>query len=262
MTIKIETGSLNTSLPTVLYENIFTVFNITATSEATNGLAINCVGDQTFDFWTGTAVTDRISLDATTPTEVDCLGISNHDLFTQGADIVLESSTDDISWTSRGSLTPVDDSDIFLIIPTVTARYWRVSVTNGPASLGVVKLGKRLVFTAGLLHGYTPTNFSDDIKVIDGVTIGGNFTGSTIVSLGGKASFALGGMTRDFIEGEMLPFINHFNRSKSFFWAGGPDYLSLDTAYCWRPRNGSTLKPKYVGGNIVEVTRINVRVFK
>lgn len=262
MTIIIKPNSKNTKLPMVLFESLFTALNVSGNDDGVD-VVQNAVGEQTFDVWTGNGSFSSIVATTGSNFTADCLCIANHNLSSSGAHILIYTSPDGAVWTQIQNIaTPSDDSDLMVIFPEDTALHWRVTVNAGPASVGIVRLGKRLVFPTGLLHGYTPTNFSDEIKVLDGVTMGGHFSGSSVVSSGGSTSVALGGMFREFVEGDMAPFISHYNRSKSFFWAGGPDHLPLDLAYCWRPSNSATLKPKYIAGDVVEVTRMKLRVFR
>lgn len=250
MSVTIETGATDTSNATVLYQNIFEDGTVTTNSETSDGAALNAVEDTTFDFWTPAGVPAYVRVDYGSAVECDCAGIASHDAGTQGTTLEVQYSTDDASWTTVSTISPLTDETILVVFPAVEARYWRVRQSSAVCSIGVVKLGKRLVFPSGVLNGHTAVNHSNRVELLTpNVSQNGQFLGSRIRRIGARVNINFGQLETSFVDNDMLVFEGHFNSGRSFFYAGSPSEWPEDYGYCWR--GGSEIRPNYEEGGLL-----------
>lgn len=90
---------------------------------------------------------------AVTAFPVDTLCIANHNLGSLGLTITVNSNTDTetpASWTQRATISPTDDSPIFLTFASATVQYWRIIITASGIEhpkIGLLYLGVRTELT-------------------------------------------------------------------------------------------------------------------
>lgn len=259
MSVIIEAGATSTGTASILYENIFEGGTVTVSSETADGAGLNAVEDTTFDFWTGGAATARITVDYGSAVECDCVGAASHSLGTDGADLSIEYSADNVTWTEVSLVEPLTDDTILAVFPAVSARYWRASVLNGPSSIGVLKLGKRLVMPSGVLSGHTAINHALRVDLLTNNSVKGQYLGTRIKRIGAEANINFGLLETSFVDNDMAVFEAHFNSGRTFFYAGSPSEWPDDYGYCWR--SGSELAPSYEEGGELSQVSMEVSVY-
>lgn len=253
MSVTIIQGSSEVKNATILYENILETGTVTVSSETSDGAGTNAIEDTTFDFWTGGAASSNIKVDMGSAVECDCIGVAAHTIGTEAATLTVAFSTDDISYTDVAEVSPTDDNTIMIIFPMQNARYWRVTVSDGPASCGVIKIGKRVVFPSGALSGHIAINHSQKVELLaQNISQSGQYLGTRIKRIGASASVNFGLVSVDFVENDLSDFEYHFNSGRTFFYAGSPSEWPNDYGYCWRRRG--ELRPSYEeGGSLAQV---------
>lgn len=246
MTIKIEnTPTSQDSLPTILWNNVFTSGTLAASSQATDYPKENAVSEATYDAWKPTALPASLSIDKGSATAVDCAALVAHNCGTSGNTVSIQSSTDNVNWTTRSSVTPTDDTTIFFLFTSASARYWRFYFTGGTAPIvGVAMAGARFNFPAGVVAPYKPVWLSQTYELLTSTTLGGQFLGNRVLRTGGQTTINLVAVNRTFGETTILPFREHYNSGKAFVWAAGPSVFSKDVGYVWRTE-GSVLAPTF-----------------
>lgn len=260
MSVVIVSGSDDTLNATVLYQNILDEGTVTVSSETADGAGLNAVEDTTFDFWTGGAAYSSITIDMGVSTECDCIGVAAHTIGTVGANIGVSYSNDDITYSNTGFYeSPLTDETIMGIFPAVSARYWRVWISNGPASVGVIKLGKRLVMPCGVLSGYTAINHANVVELMTNTSVKGQFLGARINRVGAATNINFGLVDTDFVDNNMAMFEDHFNSGRTFFYAGSPSEWPDDYGYCWR--SSGELNPSYEEGGKLAQVAMDVSVY-
>jgi len=131
MTIDIEnTPTSADSLPTILWNNIFTRGTLSASSEAAGYPKENAVSEATYNAWQPTTLPATLTIDKGAAVSVDSSAIVAHDCGTKGLTVQLQSSTDNTTWTSRSTVSPSDDTTILTLFTSVSARYWRMRFTT------------------------------------------------------------------------------------------------------------------------------------
>lgn len=254
MTIEIASGTPSLEKPTMLADNLFTQGTFSVTSETSDGSGANALSDGTFDYWTGSAEIYAAIVDMGTDTEADAVGIAAHTCGTDGVVLRVQTSPDNTTWTTRLTITPTDDSTIMGVWPVVSSRYWRVQVfSGGPTSIGVLKLGKRIVIPSGVSLGYVSIDHAQRIDLLSNDSMNGQFLGTRVERRSGDVSLDMGLVPRSFIEGDFAEFEIMYNEGRTFFYCGSPSNLPLDTGYCKRPANGQEIRPSHVGGDLMQL---------
>lgn len=246
MTIKIEnTITATDRLPTILYNNLFLNGVLTASTEATNYAKENVRSENTVKAWQPTALPATLSVDLGVATSADSFAIISHNCGTKGNTILLESSTDNISWTTRCTVVPTDNTSILGLFTSVSARYWRLNISGGTVpTIAVVFLAQRFNFPAGVKPPYTPVWLSQQYELLTANTLGGQFLGNRVLRKSGKTSISLVALDTGFVESNLVPFREHYNSGKAFVWASGPASFTKDVGYVWRTEN-SNLAPTF-----------------
>lgn len=255
MTMIIETGALNTTGASLLYNNILANGTLTASTVATDGAAANAVDEATWDFWTPTAVPAWLRVDYGSAVECDGAGIAAHTLASVGATVNIQSSTDNAAWTTRATAVPLTNEAIFFCFPPVTARYWRVYVTGAVASIGVAFIGKRLAFPSGVLSGHIAINNAVRVTLLNSTSVSGQLIKNRIVRRGAETTINFGLVETSFADGLFAAFKVWYNEGGTFFYAGSPSRWPNDMGYCWRPEGAGEITPSYTeGGTLSELS--------
>lgn len=246
MTIVItNTPTSQDSLPTILWDNIFASGTLTASSAAVDYPKENAVSEATYNAWKPSSLPAQLTIDKGTAVSVDCAALVAHNCGTSGNTVLVQSSTDNITWTTRATIVPTDDTTILALFTAVSARYWRFNFSGGVAPvIGVAMAGARFNFPAGVVSPYKPVWLSQAYELLTATTLGGQFLGNRVLRQGGQTSINLVAVDRTFGETTILPFREHFNSGKAFVWAAGPSVFSKDVGYVWRTE-GSTLAPTF-----------------
>jgi hypothetical protein len=254
MTMVLSSAAQSPTLPTILFNNVFEQGIVTVSSETPDGFGANALEDTTFDFWRPASVPAQITVDAGVPVSCDCLGIAAHDLGMSGSIVRVQSSDDNATWTNRLSFSPLTDQTIIGIFALVTARYWRVRIEGFVASIGVIKLGRRVIIPTGVLSGHTAINHSHNVELLTNTSIKGQFLGNRIERIGASASINFGLIETDFVENQLATFERHYNSGRTFFFASSPFKYPKDIGYCWRGGGSGELRPAYEeGGTLMQV---------
>lgn len=259
MSVEIKAGATDTLNATLLYENIFEDGTVTVTSETADGAGLNAVEDTTFDFWTPASLPGRLEVDMGAAYTCDCVGIAAHNAGTNGTTILVRYSYDAITYSNAFSFSPLTDETLMAVFPEISARYWRISINNAICSIGVIKLGKRLVMPCGVLSGFVGVNHASNIEMMTNKSIKGQYLGSRINRIGAEKNINFGLVDTDFVDNDFAMFESHFNSGRTFFYAGSPSEWPEDYGYCWR--SDGEIRPTYEEGGILCNVNMDVSIY-
>lgn len=251
--IYITSGNVtDTNRPTVLYENILADGTITGTFEP-GFPRENAISGTTFDFWRPQDNSARsVGVDLTEQTSADCVFIDAHDMATQGAEFQVRYSTDGgATWNDAFDwIEPQDNDSIMVLFPSRTGNSWQLRQRNGPASIGVIMLGDKLAFDGGIDTRVTTFSHAQNVEVMGGNSIGGQFLGQRVRRRGGNTTLNFPWLTNEFVSGQMRMFEEHYNIGLPFGMALNPQYDTEEVAYCWRPDNANEARPTFMEGGV------------
>lgn len=246
MTIKIENVvTAIDRLPTILWNNLLLGKTLAASTEAVDYPKENIRTENTVKAWRPTALPATISVDLGSSTAVDSFAIVGHDCGTKGNTILLQSSPDNSSWTTRCTVIPTDNTTILGLFTSFSDRYWRLEISGGTVpTLSVWTLSQRFNMPAGVKPPYTPMWLAQDIDLLTGMTMGGQFLGNRVLRKGGRTTISLVALETGFVETTLIPFREHFNSGKAFVFASSPSVFAKDVGYAWRTE-GSIMSPTF-----------------
>jgi hypothetical protein len=232
--------------PLVLFDNILLDGTVTATTEAANAEVENLLTDSTFDFWKPTTTSGTVSLSLGSSATASALGISGHDLGTQGATVTVKRGA-----TTVATVSPTDNSTILILFASGSSTSYSVQITGATAApyISNMVLGVPLVFATGIVPSYTPLWMAEDVELLQNESLGGQFFQNRVIRKSANTAVNLNILDRDFIEAD--PFQNfrrHFNDGRTFFFAAGPSTFENDISFC--RRSGETLKPTFANAGI------------
>lgn len=249
----IHDAAYDKNKPCVLFDNMLTKGTLTAT----NGIGENAVSGTTWDFWTPSSL-GRLSVDLYVKSTVDCLFIDAHNISDVGGYVVW-SYFDGTDWVNIEVVEPTDNSPIMVITDEIFATQFRVSVTG--SSLGVVMMGKRLVFPNGIDSSYRSIPHSKTYTLLGGDSDAGQFTGQMLIRQGASVSPTFPLLDADWVDSDMKPFEDHYNRGLPFAWAASPAFNGDDMGFCQRPQGASELNPSYYEGGMYEEFTMHLGVY-
>lgn len=239
--INFHIGARTTLNPTVLFENVLLASTATVTGGGDSDLAFS---GGTYDFWEATSATSYIDFALSVAAPMDCLCIAAHTLGSVGATVSLS-----IGGVEITSYSPDDDSAIMMLFPYTVGDDVRLTVTDGPAQIGVIMCGKSLSFQRGISGGYVPTDWGVRREILGGTTIEGQFLPQRVIKRTGETRVSLVSIDASWWSAEGEAFQYHYDEGQPFFFAGGPSLFSNDIAYCQRGPSNSEMRPtRELGG--------------
>ena len=208
---------------------------VLASTSAAGYAAANAATIRTDSFWQPTALAATWRLDFATAQSVSYCGIAAHDLGTKACTILVQSSPDGATWTTRATVVPTDDGAIMALFATVSARYWRVSISgaSGNPTIGVIQFGavtelpERCAYTGSVSFERTRgASYSANN------TEGGQWAGRSLVRTALSPQMAVEHLSEAWIASEWDAFALNCETSP-FFIADRPSAYPKSCAYAW-----------------------------
>ncbi len=205
--------------------------NVSGTAGLT-GFPITALGNPlTYERYRPATSVSNIVVDAGTAVEVDYVGIAAHTL--AGTTVVLQSSPNNSTWTTRLTMSPTDSSDILGLITPVTARYWRVQVTwSASPFIGVLYIGKALAMQRQIYGGHAPITLSRSTEILPNVSDTGQWVGRSIIRKGYSSRYDWQHIKADWYRTNFEPFVQNARRNP-FFIAWRPQEYPAEVVYGW-----------------------------
>lgn len=209
--------------------------SILASTSAAGFAATNAATFRTDSFWQPTALPGTWRLDAGSAQSVSYCGIAAHDLGSKGCTILVQSSTNDSTWTTRATITPSDDGAIMALFPTVSARYWRLSISGagGNPTIGVIQFGAVTEFPRP--STYAPSISFERTRSAAysaNITEGGQWVGRTRVRTMLSPKMTVDHLSEAWVAAEWDALAIHAETAP-FFIADRPADFPKSVAYAW-----------------------------
>jgi hypothetical protein len=209
--------------------------DIAASTEAAGFAAANAGTNRTDSFWRPTALPATWEIDAGSAQSVSYCGIAAHDLGTQDCVVLVRSSPDGSTWTTRCTITPTDDSAILALFGTVSARYWRIEVSGSgdEPTIGVIQFGAVTEFPQRAT--YAPSMSFERTRVASystNLSEGGQWLGRSVSRVSLAPSMQVAHLSETWIAAEWDAFAEHAEAAP-FFVADRPDTFPKSCCYAW-----------------------------
>lgn len=249
-----KSATINT--PIILWENVLLGGTLTVTNEAAGYEGVNALTQATNEVWQAGASTGTLSFVFGADQTCDCVGFAKHTM--TGRTVYVEYNAG-AGWLESAHLAVTDDNALMILFTARTADEWRIRITGGDFTLGVVYLGLGLVMPGTVQVPHTPLNMCEQVTILDGSSSrNGQFMGAETEIIGGQANITFEVQLPDFVAGAFDDFRRWFNRGNTFFIACVPDAWPLDMGYVWR--DGSEIVPPWRDAVFMDVA-MSVRVY-
>lgn len=260
--IYIRNGATNYDCSNVLYENILKTGVVTDSGSTSPYFVAALKEDETYTSWRGNSASSWVAVDAGSARYVNAVAIVGHTMFSDSASFRVESSNDGATYTAATPyIAPTDNSDIFVMLPNIKARYWRISIASGPATISCLMIGQKLAFGVTPLIGHKALHHSKKYTMMLNESLGGQFLGNRVNKVGIDGSVNLGYLDRTFVEGDVSLFEDHYNNGGTFMWAADPVSSPNDMGYCSRADGGNEMEIVFDGGPNLAAVSFEVKAY-
>lgn len=211
----------------------------------------NAIDPATYNTWRGAGSITSITRTLLSAQSADCMGICGHNLGTSGASVYVQYSTNGgATWSNASSIhSPLTDDDIIIMFPQVTGNAYRVIVSNGPANVAVAMVGLATQFPHPPIDSYTPLHHARRYTKLYNRSLTGQLLSNRVMGAGAETDIDFGFVDRNFVDGPMRGFEDHYNRGGTFFFASWPAGKPQDMGYCWAPDEDSIVAVEYVSAD-------------
>lgn len=262
MSMYIERTEVSTDQsPLILWQNRLKTGTISVSSEATGGEGENAIDDNTYDFWTPTALPATWAMTFPISRSMDYAAIAAHNLGSTGNTVAVEYHNG-TGWVELASVTPTDDSVIIIAFNGEFSTQYRFYISGGTVpSIGVLYLGDEIRFDSGILPAYTPLYMAEEVELLKSQSLNGQFITNRVNRRGAKSSFSLNILERSFVESTAFQdFRDHYNDGEPFFFASNPSELTNDVSYCWRQQGGE-INPTFQENGIFYKVNLSLEAY-
>ena len=127
--------------------------------------------------------TREFIIDYGSATNVNCLGVARSNLYSVGATVTIQGSTDNVSYSTLFSLTPTNgDVQVKLDSTTHSYRYYKIQISGHSNTVNItdIAIGEAKILERDQAFGFKPPVYADGDTVIPNITRGRNLVGLTI----------------------------------------------------------------------------------
>lgn len=262
MPVHMQSGYSLANRTHVLFNNVMTAGNTTFGSEEPGFPGVNVLDPSTYNSWRATSIAGSvIFINTNNPRGYTGVGISAHNMASVGALVRVHYSDDGENWNLLSEVIPTTNEDIFILFNRVNTRWLRINFQQGRPNIGVVMAGLCLTFPSTPIDSYTPAHHSKQYTKQFNRSIQGQFLGNRVMGSGGTMSVQFPHIARDWVDGPLLNFEDHYNRGGTFFYAGWPGGKPQDMAYAWPGGDDSIIDVEYVNADKLSTVGFDMQFY-
>lgn len=236
----------------ILYNNLV---NASSVTDAEKTLTPN-----TWERWTSASGSMDARFQTGSSVDIDSVAIAAHNLGSTGSKVVVATSgTVNGTFTDRASITPTDNSPIYLRFDKVEdVQDVKITITGGTdREVGIVYAGESLQMYRPIFGGVDPLDLNVDADYRNNISESGQFLGRTVIRRGSNGSFRWKNLDDEWVREKFKPFMESAI-TQPFFINWRPDfYDSTSFGYTTRPISISNSG----GGNRLMSVSLNFRGF-
>lgn len=237
----------------ILHDNVIEGITPTADAEVTGFEGVNVNNWLLYNSWKpGVTGAPDLVFDLGSAKSVDTICVYGHNLFTEGCDLRLRYSVDDIAYFDAVSqFTVPDDGVIFKQFSTQSKRYWELRIANCTvdALISVVAFGTATVLPSDMYDGFRPP-LRGKVKNINSVSVNGAFLGRSIQPIPLDIVITQKNASQAFVRGDWDTFLAHA-QSLPFFFSWDENNYPDETVYAWS--DPKETQPVYSDFNLLKV---------
>jgi hypothetical protein len=238
--------------PRILYRtaNIDDGVIVTASTETAAGPKEMPLEPSTHGYWQASAMPATWTIDLGATRSINCVGLAEHTIGTEGAAVTVETSMGDTEgsppvqiWTALGGeVNPGDDAPLMFLDDARDARFVRLTFTGDFApKIGVFYRGLALAMMRPPEMGYEPIPLARQTETHGSISRGGQFLGQAIKNYGVQSPISFMRLEHDWYRENFDPFVKSARQFPYFFsWA--PANYPEEVAYVWTQED---IRPSY-----------------
>ena len=231
----------------VLFNNVATISNTTFGSQAYGFPGVNVFDPATYNSWQANSLGGAVmTINTANDRTYSGVGIAAHNMASVGSRVLVQHSANGTDWTTVSLVTPLTNEDIFIIFNPISVSWFRLNFQLAVPNIGLVIAGPCRDFPSTPIDSYTPAQHSKQYTKQFNRSIQGQFLGNRVMGSGGMMDIQFPHVTRDWVDGPLLNFEDHYNRGGTFFYAGWPGGKPQDMAYGWPGSEDSIIDVEYV----------------
>lgn len=229
------------SKPLILYQNVLTETNVTASSSEAGFPAAAVASPFTYpaDSWAFFADDEvTLDIDAGAPVAADSVGLLCYNL--TDSDIVFQYSDDGVSYTDLHAFAANRDGAYFFHDSvTHTHRYWRLSFRSFSADIGaevqvpVVYIGEALQFEYCIMKKHAPLPYNRNTEYLTNESGTGQYLGRSVIRLNYETSVSFNLMSAAWVRQYFQPFVEHCQEGGAYFFAWNYGTYPDEVGYVW-----------------------------
>lgn len=246
----------------VLFNNVMTLGNTSVVGETPGNPGVNILDPATYNYWQAPSGPGaQININTANPRSYSGVGISAHNMGSVGASVNVLSSDNGIDYTSVGvSYTAMTNEDVLILFNTILTPNLRINFSAAVA-VGVVIAGPCRDFPSTPIDSYTPSHHSKQYTKYFNNSLQGQFLGNRVMGSGGTMSVQFPHIQRDWVDGPLINFEDHYNRGGTFFYAGWPGGKPQDMAYAWPGSEDSIIDVEYVNADKLATVSFDMQFY-
>ena len=215
------------------YDNLLTISNVLATSEAVDYPDTNLANPSTASFWRSAVTTTQyVTINAVGT--ANYFALARHNLGTVQAIISIE-ALDGTTWnTIFAEKILADDATIILRFAKTSAGGFRLKIQNATAvpEIAVIYVGELMELQRRIYVGHTPITYGRQTIVQSGRSESGNYLGRVILQERLSTTVQLENLTPNWYRETMEPFIDAA-KTLPFFYSWRPATYPEEVGFCW-----------------------------
>lgn len=209
---------------------------VTVSSETRDGPKDAPLRPDTAEYWEPSALPATWQIDLGATRAVDYVGIGAHTIGSSGCAASVETSMDNVAWSSLASgIAPADDSPLLYLDDVRSSRHVRVQITGGTVMprIAVIYVGVALAMQREIEgSGFMPPNLNRQTVLHRSLSRGGQFLGQGFRRNGVAASVTFKLLEAAWYRASFDPFVKHA-RNLPYFFGWCPEEYPDEIAFVW-----------------------------
>lgn len=209
--------------------------DIAVSSETENGPKDAPLRPDTAEYWEAEELPATWQLDLGAIRDITYIGLAGHDLGTNRAHALFETSEDGANWSQfAAENAPADDTPLLFLDDARAAMHVRLTLTgeNDAPKIAVIYIGAALVMPHTIYGGHQPITLSRETVLMNQMSRGGQFLGQHIRRMGVSTSVSFRHLDPDWVRTDFDPFVKAA-RQYPYFFAWRPSTRPREVGYVW-----------------------------
>lgn len=241
----------------ILYKNLAESSSVTSSNAASGFGNVNSYDRRTSTWWKpGVIGAQYLQYVFGTAQTINSFGLIGHNLFSTGASVALQYSTNSGgAWNDLiTAFAPSSDKCVYRVNATSqAATYWRLNFTNCTINTltAIGSIGLSIALPSEIPLDFSPPHLARNKKITNSKTEGGKFIGRSVINSGSEFEISQNYVTKAWMDANYANVIDNMEVAPFFFSWDYENYIN-DPVYAYLRDN--KVKPKMNNPNLYTFT--------